>query len=63
MRIETARTPSLGALSQVIAISEAENRQKVDKFKPVYLSIYDVYEKKFKFFEHTAYDLYHAYIH
>ena len=52
--------PSLGAPSCVIAISEAENRKKwsiVNRYISVTTKID---EKKFVFFEHTTYDLYHG---
>ena len=47
----------------MIAISEAKNQQKVDNFKPLYLGNYQHQQKKFLFFEHTTYDLYHVHIH
>ena len=37
----------------MIAILEAENQQKVDRFKPVYLRKYRSRWKKFVVFEHT----------
>ena len=55
--------PSLEAPSHVIAISEAENQQKVDNFRPVYLGNYQHEQKKFVVFEHTTYNLYHGHIH
>ena len=51
MQIVTVCAPSLKVPSHVIAISEAENRQKVDNFKPVYLVTTNINEKKFVFFE------------
>ena len=40
MQIETVSAPSLWAPSQVIAILDTENWQKVNSFKPVYLGNY-----------------------
>ena len=40
VQIETVCAPSLEAPSHVIAISEAKNQQKMEKFKPVYLGNY-----------------------
>ena len=40
MQIEIVCAQSLEAPSQVIAISEAKNQQKVDNFKSVYLGYY-----------------------
>ena len=62
-QIGTVCAPSLEAPSHVIAISEAENQQKVDNFRPVYLGNYQHKQKKFVVFEHTTYNLYHGHIH
>ena len=46
VQIQTVCTPSLGVPNHVIAISETENRQKVDNFKPVNLGNDRCYWKK-----------------
>ena len=63
MQIETACTQSLGAPSHVIAISEAENQQKWTILNPYIVATTDINEKKFVFFEHPTYNLYHGHIH
>ena len=61
--MEAACAPSLGALSYVMAISEAENRQKWSVLNQYISVTTNIDEKSLCFFEHTTYDLYYGHIY